>query len=109
MDREKHNADDIKKIQKEQFIIKDQLSAVSNTLNNLGEQMRNMRSSIEHLRYERTLEKSTVRAPQTHCTVIVSEVQEDRTTTVVTPGTVTSRSMMTLGCTTHSGQMMVVY
>ena len=39
MDREKHNADDIKKIQKEQLIIKDQLSAVSNTLNNFGEQM----------------------------------------------------------------------
>ena len=53
MDREKHNADDIKKIQKEQLIIKDQLSAVSNTLNNLCEQMQHMRSSIEHLRYER--------------------------------------------------------
>ena len=59
MDKEKHNADDIKKIQKEQFIIKDQLSAVSNTLNNLGEQMRNIRSSIEHLRYERVDRPST--------------------------------------------------
>ena len=52
-DMEKHNADDIKKMQKEQLIIKDQLSAVSSALNNFGEQLRSMRSSIENQRYER--------------------------------------------------------
>jgi hypothetical protein len=50
---EEQNAEDIKKMQKEQLIIKDQLTSVSNALQNFGEQMRSMRGSIENLRYER--------------------------------------------------------
>ena len=47
------NAGDIKKIQKEQLIIKNQLQAVSNALNNFGADMRGLRNSVERLRYER--------------------------------------------------------
>ena len=46
------NAEDIKKIQKEQLIIKDQLQAVSNALNNFGADMRGLWDSVERLRYE---------------------------------------------------------
>lgn len=47
------NAEDIRKIQKEQLIIKDQLQAVSNALSNFGADMRSLRESVERLRYER--------------------------------------------------------
>ena len=49
----RQNTEDIKQIQKEQVIIKDQLVAVSNALQNFGEQMRGMRISVENLRFER--------------------------------------------------------
>src|SRR5689334_6531503 len=52
-ENEKQNTEDIKQIQKEQVIIKDQLAAVTNALQNFGEQMRGMRTSVENLRYER--------------------------------------------------------
>lgn len=65
-DMENQNADDIKKMQKEQLIIKDQLAAVSNALNNFGEQMRGMRSSIEHLRNERVHYPATTNPMYSH-------------------------------------------
>src|SRR5689334_278281 len=52
-ENQKQNTEDIKQIQKEQVIIKDQLAAVTNALQNFGEQMRGMRTSVENLRYER--------------------------------------------------------
>ena len=54
-ENERQNTEDIKQIQKEQVIIKDQLAAVTNALQlqDLGEQMRGIRASVENLRYER--------------------------------------------------------
>ena len=63
---ENRNAEDIKKIQNEQVIIKDQLSAVSSALSNFGEQMRSMRNSIENLRYERVNYPSTTNPMYSH-------------------------------------------
>jgi hypothetical protein len=47
------NAQDIKKIQKEQGIMKDQLEAVTSALQNFGDEMKLMRQTIENLCYER--------------------------------------------------------
>jgi len=66
MDMGNQNADDIMKIQKEQLIIKDQLTAVSHALTNFGEQMRSMRASIENIRYERVYCPGTVNPMYNH-------------------------------------------
>lgn len=52
-ENERQNTEDIKQIQKEQVVIRDQLAAVTNALQGLGEQMRGIRASVENLRYER--------------------------------------------------------
>ena len=61
------NAQDIKKIQKEQVIMKDQLEAVTTALQNLGDEMKLMRLSIENLRYESVDCPDTINPRYNHC------------------------------------------
>src|SRR5690242_20543463 len=49
----KQNTTDITKIEKDQVIMKDQMAALTNAVQNMGEHVRTLSASVENLRYER--------------------------------------------------------
>ena len=49
----KQNTKDIEKIEKDQAIIKDQMTALTNAVQNMTEQVRTLSASVENLRYGR--------------------------------------------------------
>jgi hypothetical protein len=48
----KQNTTDITKIEKDQVIMKDQMAALTNAVQNMGEHVRTLSASVENLRYE---------------------------------------------------------
>jgi transposase InsO family protein len=53
LELEKQNTADIKKLEKDQVIMKDQMAALTNAVQNMGEHVRTLSASIENIRYER--------------------------------------------------------